>query len=239
MKNAVIMTRAHAMARAMREEFPEIDYRATLAEALRIAWKEYHDSASAEWDAMSDNEKYDALQRMASFARKRDSGETSRSGEYRPNRFEWVRDADDMLAIAHEAFIRVTEFLADDDGETPLGKYLYRAVITAAQYIKRQELRNARALRSADITLPDGSAGSVEYIIDNAAPTADRPDDPHTAACIRELLDSLAADQTDRTIIAMKTYGYTQREIAETLGISQPAVAKRIAKMNERRIANA
>lgn len=237
-----IMNRAQYMTRNARKEDPAADHRATLAEALRICWAEADAPAAELWENMTDDERTTALWTMTLAEYRRRDARTTRDGKPLPNLFTWVQTAtrgDDLRGIMHEAFIRMAYYMDRDDaadGTRNIGYFLRAAVHTAAQYIGRQERRNARALRVTE----DEDGNRREYIIDNAAPTAEPiAPGPESAAIIRDLIDRAAADKLDRQIIGYTGAGFTTRETAAAVGISQPAVVKRLAKIRERYTANA
>lgn len=235
---AQIMKAAHAMTRAaIADAQPaRIDYRATLRAALAIAWREATTpTAAEEWETMEGAAQFSALTAMTWAAKRKDDAQPDEEGR----KMGWIKTRDDAKTNAAEAWIEMEKETAKatEQGQ-PLAIALFRAVMTAAQRIDRQERRNARALRVNDIITEDGQNYRREYIELNSAPTAENSfSDPESATITRDELASVAHDETDRAIMAMLIQGYTQREIADLLNISQPAVAKRVSKMRERRAA--
>lgn len=232
-----IMNRAQHMTRNARKEDPAADHRATLAEALRICWAEANAPASELWENMTDDERTTALWTMTLAEYRRRDARTTKDGKPLPNLFTWVSNAtrgDDLRGIMHEAFIRMCAYMDRDDaadGSRNIGYFLRAAVHTAAQYIGRQERRNARALRVTENE--DGTAAA--YIIDNAAPTAEPiAPGPESWTITRDTIERAAADDTDRRIITARALGFTDKETARALGISQQAVNKRLQKIRER-----
>lgn len=234
---AAIMAAAHAMTRAtVAEAKPEkIDYRATFSAALAIAWEEAtRPTAAQEWAEMDGESQFSALVAMTWRAKRRD--DASRDDE--PRKMEWITCQDDARTNAAEAWLEMEkETRKATAQELPLAVALFRAVMTAAQRIDRQERRNARALRFDDLTAGnDGEKATREYIELNAAPMAENSfSDPYTAAAFFDEIERAANDNTDRAIIAYAAHGYSQTETADRLKISQQAVNKRIRKMDQRR----
>lgn len=226
---AAVMNRAHALTRATLAEYPTADYRATFRAALSLAWKDC--TARAQWETMSGDEQYNALLRMVWYAKRRDSAACDRLGNERAPHMAWIESTDDARAVAHDAFCRMPRLLDRFDGEKPLPLILYKAVAAAAQYIDRAEKRHANAIRTTET---DGGE-TVEYIIDNAAPTAEHiAPNPEQGAIIADSIDRACADDIDREIVRALAYGLKQREIAAAVGISQQAIAKRIARIRDR-----
>lgn len=65
--------------------------------------------------------------------------------------------------------------------------------------------------------------------------TESRRDNTETSACIKATLQEFiqSRDEKDQTILEAIKDGYTEREIAKMVGISNVAVHKRIAKMRD------
>ena len=222
---AAIMSRAHAMTRTTLEQFPDDDYRAVFAAALRIAWQSV--TAAAQWDAMSGDAQYDALIRMTYTRKRHAEAETTKSGNYRENEYAWISCADDALNIAAEAWALMPHYLAKNaerDIPEDLRIVMCRACDRAARSIKRNEYRTPTALRMT----ADG-----EYI-DTARTLRDNAENPENAALLRAALDASCADDIDREIMKCRECGYTQTEISERVTMSQRAVSKRIQRMYDR-----
>ena len=239
MKSA-IFTRAHALTRAALQ--PGDDYRVTFAAALRIAYEEARNSARAQRDAKTPEEQYSALLAMAWYEYgQRDARIDRRTGEALPNVFTWVNQAapaDDIRAVAHEAYIRLIGYLDDPRrAELPLSRLMSRAVIISAQKISRAERRNPTGLKQRqNPNDPDGEP--LEYI-DAQSPTAERAPNPEAGAIIADSIERAAKDDIDRAIIAALAAGYSAREIGQRLGMSHTAINKRVRAIRERYAAEA
>ena len=239
MKSA-IFTRAHALTRAALQ--PGDNYRVTFAAALRIAYEEARSSARAQWDAKTPEEQYDALLAMAWYEYgQRDARIDRRTGEALPNVFTWVdpaAPADDIRAVAHEAYIRLLGYLDDPRrAELPLARLMSRAVIISAQKISRAERRNPTGLKQRQN--PDNPDGEPLEYIDAQSPTAERAPNPEAGAIIADSIERAAHDDTDRAIIAALAAGYSAREIGQRLGMSHTAINKRVRAIRERYTAEA
>lgn len=141
--------------------------------------------------------------------------------------------------------VKVEAYLTNPrHADKPLAVLMAQAVRTAAQKIDRYEKRHARAVRFADIPAPasdsskadggDNAAQRVMEIVLNAAPMAERFTAPDTAAALRDAVESVCMDDTDRRIMAGLIDGYTARDIARRIGISHTAINKRVDKMRRR-----
>ena len=243
MKTRVIFTRAHALTRAALAEYPAADYRATFAAALRIAWEESRAvNPRAEWESMSGEEQYSALIRSVWYGVNRDRAECDRQGNPRPNYFEWIASEDDARACAHAAWLNMPAALdrAEDavttgkrDTVAPLRAVMMAACRNAARKTWRNEIKHNNALRIESIRDNDGNEIKREYIKD--APTTEHiAPNPEIAACIRDSIDRACSDDTDKIIIDALADGYSMREIAPRIGMSQAAISKRVKRIRER-----
>ena len=233
---SAIFSAAHAMTR--RTIKPGDSYAVTFAAALKIAYAEYGKSAAELWTSYSDDEKYNALKAMAGYEyQRRDSRSMIRNGQLVPlaNVFTWVNPAnvaDDLTSVAHQAYIKVIDYLADERrADWTLSRILSRAVIIAAQKISRAERRNPSALRH------DNEGREFIDTQDQATAEPIAPD-PYIAAAVLDSIERAAKDDKDRLIMKALAYGYTARQIAAALGMSHTAINKRIAGIKARYEAN-
>lgn len=88
-----------------------------------------------------------------------------------------------------------------------------------------------RAIRDAARRLRRGSHREVSIEADELeeAQALTYDDDAHLAALF--LAESLVRDQKDRRLLALLTEGYSQKEAAAILGMSQQAVSARLRRM--------
>ena len=250
-----IMNRAHALTRAIRAEFPRADYRATFRAALAIAWSESRENAPtttatpapidprAEWASMDGETQHNALRGMVCYCMNRDRAETDRNGNFRPNYFNWIACADDITATADEAWARMgTAFanaekaIADGKRDTmpTLRAIMANAARSAARYTARQEYRHANAIRYESIANEDGESTMREYIKDSDSTAEPIAPNPEYAAIIRDSIERAAKDETDTTIVRALACGYSMREIAARIGMSHPAISKRVKAIRDR-----
>lgn len=242
MKTSIIFTRAHALTRAAIAEFADADYRATFAAALRIAWADALNDPRAEWESMSGEEQYSALIRSVWYGVNRDRAECDRMGNPRPNYFEWVACEDDARACAHGGWLNMADALtrAEDavttgkrDSMPPLRAIMMAACRNAARKTWRNEIKHNHALRTEAIRDSDGNEIKREYIKD--APTTEHiAPNPEYALILRDSIDRACADDMDMLIVNALADGYSMREIAERVGMSHPAISKRVKRIRER-----
>ena len=258
MENRVIMSRAHALTRAALAEFADADYRATFRAALRIAWEESRAvNPRAEWERMSGEEQYSALIRAVWYGVNRDRAECDRMGNYRPNYFEWIASEDDARACAHGAYIRMEDALTRAEQSVIDGKRdtlpALRAVMVSAcrnsaRATWRNEIKHNNATkrvnakdyndtngtnymeidefgRNRRLTIIDESRGATaEHIAPN----------PENAIIMRDSIERACADDIDALIVHALADGYSMRAIGERIGMTHPAISKRIKRIRER-----
>lgn len=233
MSKAQIMRKAWSLYRATVAEFPETRSRAQFA----ICLKEAHRAAQAataarrEWENMSGEEQYNALQRMAWTVKSRAEA-TGRSADT-----AWMRTADDAQTVAAEAWPRVAPALArNDQAEEPhaLAFVLFAACTQAVHTIARAEYRHAS--NCCQIIAIDADGDTADQTALDVLPsiTAAPASSPEDAAIIRAAIEATAADNTDRQIIQALAVGLTVRAIASALGMSKSAVQRRIDTIRSR-----
>lgn len=106
---------------------------------------------------------------------------------------------------------------------------VYRSAKDAIRCVYRDDIKHGRANVR---TIKDKSGDEYSYI---DTMVSSRKDNTETAAIIRMTLDSVIndRDEIDRIIIEGKRDGYTERELAAIVGISGPAIHKRVDKIRE------
>ena len=111
MSKSQIMRKAWSLYRATVAEFPETRSRAQFAICLKAAHEAARAAAAArrEWENMSGEEQYTALQRMAWTVKGRAEA-TGRSADT-----AWMRTTDDAQTVAAEAWPRVAPALARNE----------------------------------------------------------------------------------------------------------------------------
>lgn len=149
--------------------------------------------------------------------------------------------------VAAEAWIIVVEAMDSYDGSKPLISIIYTASRKAVGRLDRLYHDAPRTKRTKDadgkrkqINLAGGASGACEW---NDISSARAPhsltlkaENPEAAFISREAVEELAHDDSDKRIISAIERGYTQKEIAVVMGISQPAIAKRVKAMKNRRV---
>lgn len=233
MSKSQIMRKAWSLYRATVAEFPQTRSRAQFA----ICLKEAHRAAQAataarrEWENMSGEEQYTALQRMAWTVKSRAEA-TGRSADT-----AWMRTADDAQTVAAEAWPRVAPALTrNEQAEEPhmLAFILFAACTQAVHTIARAEYRHTS--NCCRIIASDADGDTADQTALDALPsvTATPTSSPEDAAIIRAAIEATAADNTDRQIIQALAVGLTVRAIASALGMSKSAVQRRINSIRSR-----
>lgn len=227
MSKAQIMRKAWSLYRATVEEFPETRSRAQFAICLKEAHRAAQAAAAArrEWENMSGEEQYNALQKMAWTVKGRAEA-TGRSADT-----AWMRTADDAQTVAAEAWPRVAPALArNEQAEEPhmLAFILFAACTQAVHTIARAEYRHTS--NCSQIIAIDADGDTADQTALDALPsvTAAPTSSPEDAAIIRAAIEATATDNTDRQIIQALAIGLTVRAIASALGMSKSAVQRRI-----------
>lgn len=259
-----VNARAAALYREITSEYPEARNRATWAACMKEAVKEYREAvknytARAEWEAMTGEEQLETLKRAAanmpdflmSVSYINGNGEKdfrldktvlwmvpeSRGGQ---GLVPW---AEAVETVAAEAWIILVERMEAYDGGKPLVALVYNACRIAVHRLDKLYHDAPRTKRTKDgkqIALYGGAAGACEWNDMSAARAphslAWKAESPEAAYISREAVADLAHDENDKRIINALERGYTQKEAAAALGISQPAIAKRVKAMKNRRV---
>ncbi len=247
-----IMTRAHEMTAAALEKWPDADRRATFAAALRLAWADARQPQTLEqFRSLPGEKQFEILRKFAArcpayAARAVKRIEDPETGEQIkvPAPAAWAdwmiqRSAGGLElepwtvavdTVAAEAFIGLDRQPED----LPLGIILARAVKAACMRLSRV-YRDAPNNRKRSRT-QDGTGAILDPV------SLDDPDyrsaasypGPEPAAIVRESISTAARDNLDITILSMKSDGYTLEEIGAFIGMTHPAVIKRLKKMKTR-----
>lgn len=233
MSKSQIMRQAWSLYRATVAEFPETRSRAQFAVCLKEAHRAAQAAAAArrEWENMSGEEQYTALQRMAWTVKGRAEA-TGRSADT-----AWMRTTDDAQTVAAEAWPRVAPALArNEQAEEPhtLAFILFAACTQAVHTIARAEYRHTSNCCQIIATDADGDTADQTALDALPSVTATPASSPEDAAIIRATIEATAADNTDRQIIQALAIGLTVRAIASTLGMSKSAVQRRIDSIRSR-----
>ena len=239
MNKAQIMRQAWSLYRATVAEFPETRSRAQFAVCLKAA----HEAAKAatavrrEWENMSGEEQYTALQKMAWTVKHRAEA-TGRAADT-----EWIRTPDDAQTVAAEAWPRVAPALTRNEQNAeprPLAHILFAACTQAAHVISRAEYRHTanccQLTSTADADGDECTQTPLDYLPSVTAAPVSSPED---IATTRAAIEAAAADNIDRAIIRALANGHTVRTIAAALGMSKSAVQRRIDRIRARYLAQA
>lgn len=239
MSKSQIMRQAWSLYRATVAEFPETRSRAQFAICLKEAHRAAHAATAArrEWENMSGEEQYTALQKMAWTVKHRAEA-TGRGIDT-----EWIRTPDDAQTVAADAWPRVAPALTRNEQNAeprPLAHILFAACTQAAHVISRAEYRHAanccQITNTADADGDDYTQTPLDYLPSVTVAPISSPED---IATTRAAIEAAAADKIDRAIIRALADGHTVRAIAAALGMSKSAVQRRIDKIRARYLAQA
>lgn len=239
MSKSQIMRQAWSLYRATVAEFPETRSRAQFAICLKEAHRAAHAATAArrEWENMSGEEQYTALQKMAWTVKHRAEA-TGRGIDT-----EWIRTPDDAQTVAADAWPRVAPALTRNEQNAeprPLAHILFAACTQAAHVISRAEYRHAanccQITNTADADGDECTQTPLDYLPSVTAAPISSPED---IATTRAAIEAAAADNIDRAIIRALAAGHTVRTIAAALGMSKSAIQRRIDKIRARYLAQA
>lgn len=239
MSKSQIMRQAWSLYRATVAEFPETRSRAQFAICLKEAHRAAHAATAArrEWENMSGEEQYTALQKMAWTVKHRAEA-TGRAADT-----EWIRTPDDAQTVAAEAWPRVAPALTRNEQNAeprPLAHILFAACTQAAHVISRAEYRHAanccQITNTADADGDECTQTPLDYLPSVTAAPISSPED---IATTRAAIEAAAADNIDRAIIRALADGHTVRAIAAAIGTSKSAIQRRIDRIRARYLAQA
>ena len=239
MSKSQIMRQAWSLYRATVAEFPETRSRAQFAVCLKEAHRAAQAATAArrEWENMSGEEQYTALQKMAWTVKHRAEA-TGRAADT-----EWIKHPDDAQTVAADAWPRVAPALTrneQSDEPRPLSHILYAACTQSAHIISRAEYRHAsnccQLTSTADADGDDYTQTPLDILPSVTAAPVSSPED---VATTRAAIAAAAADNIARAIIRALANGHTVRTIAAALGMSKSAIQRRIDKIRARYLAQA
>ena len=239
MSKSQIMRQAWSLYRATVAEFPETRSRAQFAICLKEAHRAAHAATAArrEWENMSGEEQYTALQKMAWTVKHRAEA-TGRGIDT-----EWIRTPDDAQTVAADAWPRVAPALTRNEQNAeprPLAHILFAACTQAAHVISRTEYRHAanccQITNTADADGDECTQTPLDYLPSATAAPISSPED---IATTRAAIEAAAADNIDRAIIRALADGHTVRAIAAAIGTSKSAIQRRIDRIRARYLAQA
>lgn len=239
MSKSQIMRQAWSLYRATVAEFPETRSRAQFAVCLKEAHRAAQAATAArrEWENMSGEEQYTALQKMAWTVKHRAEA-TGRAADT-----EWIRTPDDAQTVAADAWPRVAPALTRNEQNAEprsLAHILFAACTQAAHVISRAEYRHTanccQLTSTADADGDDCTQTPLDYLPSVTAAPVSSPED---VATTRAAIEAAAADNIDRAIIRALANGHTVRAIAAAIGTSKSSIQRRIDRIRARYLAQA
>lgn len=124
--------------------------------------------------------------------------------------------------IVQETYVLVCQFKANKEITRPLGFMVKTARNLALDHIKRAEWRLASSMDEQMEALIDAGTDTVDDTFKQAASDEE-------FACFCEVVRQLPV-QCRRVFVLKKVYGYSQKEIARELGLSEHTVEKHVTK---------
>lgn len=213
---------------------------------LQMAWEHVKNNpvnVLSQWDEMSDENKVRFLTACVKTAAK---NEIVYSTEDHYNQYNetvlWFLRSHGIDSLVNEAYCKLAERLSPDylgklnarraeKGlmNASLTTLVYRAAKDAIRAVYRDDIKHG----CASVRTVKDKDGAEHSYIDTVV--SSRKDNTETSAIIRSALAEFVAgrDDIDRMIVEGKRDGYTEREIASIVGISGPAIHKRIDKIRE------
>jgi RNA polymerase sigma-70 factor (ECF subfamily) len=128
----------------------------------------------------------------------------------------------DIEDIVQETYVRVCKFQAKNEVQNQRALMVTTARNLALDHIKRAEWRLASSLEELEQPNIDALISDIDAPCTQAA-----SDEEFARFC--EIVRTLP-QQCRRVFVLKKVYGYSQKEIAEQLGLSESTVEKHIAK---------
>lgn len=211
---------------------------------LKMAWANAKNEPArvvASWRAMTEKQQYNMLKANVRRAAK---DEIRYSTEDHYNEFNediaWLMQAHDLDGFVNDAWLKLMEALDEDHLEQlnerraetgkmniSLVSLVYRSACYAIRCVYRAEVKHVRARVQV---VKDKNGDDVEYIDTMASSRRDNTEAAAMAAVgLEQFLNS--RDEIDRIIIEAKRDGYTLKEIAAMVGISEVAIHKRMKKI--------
>lgn len=221
-----------------------------LGECVRMAWehvKSNPENILNQFAVMNANGGEAVNKLLACMVKKAAKNEIAYSTEdhydsYNEN-LAWFLSFHNIESFTNQAWAILAERLASPDYldklnakraqagklNISLASLAYRAAKDAIRQTLRDDIKHGRANVR---TVTDKNGEEYSYI-DTVATS--RKDDTETAAVIGTALNAFinGRDEIDRMIIEGIRDGYTEREIGEIVGMSGPAVHKRIDKIRD------
>lgn len=213
---------------------------------LAMAWEDAKNTPENilhQWAAMDTKAQINMLTANIKKAAKNEIGYSTEDHYAEFNEtVAWFLNHHGIDGLVNEAWVKLAERLDTDyldklnakraaSGKVNISlvALVYRSAKDAIRAVYRDDIKHGRA-RVHEIT--DKNGESRDYL-DTMASTG--KDETASTATLRVALEQFvnSRDEIDRMIIECKRDNYTEREIAEVVGINRAAVHKRIDKMRE------
>lgn len=213
---------------------------------LAMAWEDAKNTPEnilRQWAAMDTKAQINMLTANIKKAAKNEIGYSTEDHYAEFNEtVAWFLNHHGIEGLVNEAWVKLAERLDADyldklnakraaSGKVNISlvALVYRSAKDAIRAVYRDDIKHGRA-RVHEIT--DKNGESRDYL-DTMASTG--KDETASTATLRVALEQFvnSRDEIDRMIIECKRDNYTEREIAEVVGINRAAVHKRIDKMRE------
>ncbi len=252
---AAIMRRAWAIRKGAAADIGCKVSEVIWGECLKMAWAEAYaenDKANAginaaavigEWGALGETGQ---MKMMTACIRKAAKNEIGYSAEDHYLQFSevpaWFMHGHDFDEFISETWLRVSPALDVDKltakNEKRAGRckrpitlvsIVYNAARASIASVYYQDIKHERA-RCVTVIDEDGEEYSYFDTIEASA-----PDNTERSALLQVTMEKFTAsrDEIDRKIMERLSQGYTERQIGKVVGMSGPAVHKRIVKMRE------
>lgn len=178
-------------------------------------------SARTAWVALSPDEQYESLRRMAATVPRRCDKHGWNYAAWMGQRESWE---DSVELVAGGAFMDMDAVL-EKAGDKPLAVALAFAALSAAQKLGAFYRPHSKA-----------RAGSPESVTEEELDRLPcwNTERPETLAILRDAVERMCMDDLDRRIAALAYAGDGQEVIAQKTGVNQSSVSRRLKKMRIR-----
>jgi len=213
---------------------------------LQMAWAHEKNQPAhivEKWESMTAEQQVNMLKANVKRAAK---DEIAYSTEDHYNEYNesvaWFFRNNDLDGFVSDAWLKLSEMMQPErldeinERRAATGKLnislvqlVYRACLYSIRAVYRSEVKHVRARVH---TVIDKNGDEVEYIDTMAS---SRKDNTEVSAVTSVMLEDFinSRDEIDRIIIEGRRDGYSSKEIAQMVGISEPAICKRLKKIKE------
>lgn len=218
----------------------------TFGECLKMAWaheKNQPERIIASWNALTGEQQMQFLRANVKRAAK---DEIAHSTEDHYNEYNesvaWFFRNNDLDGFVNDAWLKLMQMLEpgnlarinerrEESGKLNISlvQLVYRASLYSIRAVYRAEVKHVRARVH---TVQDKNGDDVQYIDEMATSRKDNTEaSAVTGVMLADFINS--RDEIDRIIIEGRRDGYSSKEIAQMVGISEPAICKRLKKIKE------